>query len=237
VATLSIITLWTAVNPAKGMSATERGADAAEHWLSFGFLMLPIVAFLAAVVSHGAFEERYALPMVLGIPLSAAYVWRLLGFRGAILLSAFIFIAVALQEGSLWQSGMGRLVPPSMAVEQIVASVGHAELPVVVSDAHDYLAIAHYARDPLRYLDVVDAPEAVVYTGTDAIDRQMPALQCCLPIQVYQFSEFASEHSRFLLYSGGGDWDWWPTRLARDGDLLELLATEGPRKVYLVSLK
>lgn len=237
VATLSIVTLWTIANPSLEVPVTERSADAVEHWLTFGFLMLPIIAFLTAAVFHGAFEERYALPMVLGIPLSAAYVWRVLSPRGAILLSAFIFIALGLQEASLWQSGMERFVPPSTSMEQLVASAGHAELPVVVSDAHDYLVLAHYARDPRRYVDVVDAPQAVIYARTDTIDRQMPALKCCLPIQVYEFTEFASEHSQFLLYSGGGDWDWWPTRLAKDGDSLELLAIEGPRKVYLVSLK
>ena len=237
VAILSIITLWTAATPAPEIPATDRSADAVEHWLSFGFLMLPVIAFLAAAVSHGAFEERYALPMVLGISLSAAYLWRLLSFRGVVLLSGFIFIAVGLQEVSLWQSGMGRLVRPSTGVEQLVASAGHAELPVVVSDAHDYLAIAHYARDPRRYLDVVDAPQAVVYTHTDAMDLQLPALKCCLDIQVHEFSEFASARSSFLLYSGGGDWDWWPARLAKDGDSLELLAVDGTRKVYLVNLK
>lgn len=237
VVTLSVITLWTIANPPPGVPATERNADAVEHWLSFGFLMLPIVAFLAAVIFHGAFEERYALPMVLGLPLSAAYLWRLVSRRGAVLMMAFIFIAVALQEASVLQSAMGPLIPPSASVERLVASAGHADLRVVISDAHDYLAVAHYAQDPGRYLNVVDAPQAVTYIRTDAIDRQMPALKCCLPIQVYQFNEFASEHSRFLLYSGGGDWDWWPTRLARDGDSLELLAIEGTRKVYLVSLK
>jgi hypothetical protein len=237
VATLSIITLWAIANPTPGGSATERSADIGERWLSFGFLMLPIIAFLAAVVSHGAFEERYAIPMVLGIPLSAAYMWRVLSFRGAILLWVFIFIAIALQEVSLWRGGAGRFVAPSTSMERLVASAGHAELPVVASDAHDYMVLAHYASDPQRYVDVVDAPQAVLYTGTDTIDRQMPALKCCLPIQVYEFGEFASGHPRFLLYSGGGDWDWWPTRLTRDGDSLELIATEGPRKVYLVSLK
>jgi hypothetical protein len=237
VVTLSMVTLWTIANPTPGVSAAERNTDAVEHWLCFGFLMLPIVAFGAALVFHGAFEERYALPMVLGLPLSAAYIWRLVSRRGAVLVVTFIFIAVALQEASVWQSGIGTLIPPSASVERLVASAGHADLPVVISDGHDYLAVAHYARDPRRYLDVVDAQQVVTYIGTDAIDRQMPALKCCLPVQVYQFNEFASGHSRFLLYSGGGDWDWWATRLTRDGDSVELLAIDGARKVYLVNLK
>ena len=52
-------------------------------------------------------------------------------------------------------------------------------------------------------------------------------------LQVYSYSKFAAQHARFLLYSGGGQWDWWTARLVNDGDSLQLLAEEQNRRVYL----
>ena len=84
---------------------------------------------------------------------------------------------------------------------------------------------------------MVDREQSIVYSGSDSLDRQMSALQCCLPLQVYNFRDFASQHATFLLYSGGGEWDWWPFRLLHDGYSLQLLAADKSHRLYLATVK
>ena len=120
---------------------------------------------------------------------------------------------------------------------RLVGRAGRPELPVVVSDEAEYLQFIHYATDSNRFVAMVDPAAAVAYTGSDSLDLELPVMRCCMWLQVYNYSEFATQHPSFLLYSGGGQWDWWVPRLVNDGDSLQLLAQEQNRRVYLVTLK
>lgn len=214
-----------------------------EHWLAVAFLLVPVVGFVAIKLAHGGFVERYALPAVLGIPLASAYMLRMFGRRSVVFFAVFILVAVSLQEGFFWtaESGaFGRFVSPADPVVRLVESASaRADLPVVVSDGHDYIPLAYYASPDWakRFVAVVDPEQSIVYSGSDSLDRQMSALRCCFPLQVYNFRDFASQHATFLLYSGGGEWDWWPFRLLHDGYSLQLLAAEKSRRLYLATVK
>jgi hypothetical protein len=212
--------------------------DLSERWTAITFLLLPVIVFLATELTHGAYQERYVLPTLFGIPLSLAYALRITGRKGVALVAVFIFIAVGLQEAFFWQGAIherGRLLSPAQPIEQLVNRAGYPGLPVAISDGHDYLQFVHYAQDAKRFVSIVDPPQAIVYAGSDSVDLELPVLQCCLPLQVYEFHEFVGQHPRFLLYSGGAEWDWWPARLVNDGYLMQMLVSDKTRKVYLVS--
>jgi hypothetical protein len=238
VAVLVVVTWW-AGEPALARPRMFTGIDdLSERWTTITFLLLPLIAFLATKLTHGPYQERYVLPTLFGIPLGLAHALRITGRRGVALAAAFIFIAVGLQEAFFWQGAIhdrGRLPSPVQPIEQFVTRAGYPELPVAISDGQDYVEFVHYAQDAKRFFSIVDPPQAIVYAGSDSVDLELPVLRCCLPLQVYEFHEFVGRYPRFLLYSGGTEWDWWPARLVKDGYLMQTLVSDKTRKVYLVS--
>lgn len=240
VAVAAMLTISTAWWQHPGSTFAEVLASCGEHWIDVALLAVPIMLYLFTKIMNGVYTERYALLMLLALPLCASFALHLVSKRGVAFAALFVFTALAVQEGFFWQSAIRNVrnfVPPSEPVLKIVNRAGHLDLPVAVSDALEYFQVAHYSSDSSRFVFLDDPPQAVAYTGSDIVDLQLGTLRCCSPFHIYGFQEFAAQHPSFLLYSGGGPFDWWPARLVNDGDSLELLASEQNHRVYLVNLK
>lgn len=211
-----------------------------EYVLVWALLGLPFVTFIAVKLSHGGFDQRYVLPAVLAFPLGAGYILPQLNRYIAIFLVIPILCLFTVHETRFWnaQRGhFGKVVSPADSVERVVSAAGYPDLPVVVSDGHDYLQMAYYASPEWasRFVAIVDPAQAVAYTGSDSVDKNQLAVRTFYPLQVHEFQDFAPYHPRFLLYSSGAPFDWWPGRLRNNGYSLELVATDGDRRVFLVS--
>jgi hypothetical protein len=198
-----------------------------EAVLPLAFLTLPFVGFLTTKFAHGQFSPHYMLPTVLGFPLAIAYSVPRLEGRKLSLFSAltvlFLIQSLVPSEMEFWTSH-GFSTPfhsPADTVEKLVGMAGHEDLPVVVSDLHDFMPLSHYASPEWqsRFVAVVDVPESIVYIGTDNGDKQLQILRSYSSLRVYDFREFAAKNPVFLLYSsnGGADLDWWPRKLKHDG--------------------
>jgi hypothetical protein len=221
------------------------GAGAVFHHsvLVLGFLALPLLSFVAAKLAHGEMTDRYLLPAVLGFSLAAGYTLPRWGRRSAPLLAALalcLIVPLASQERRFWSSYHGDFVSPAKGVEALVASANYPDLPVVVSDVHDFLQLTHYASPGWagRFFSVVDAPQSVIYAGSDTGDKELGIMRSYAPLQIYDFAPFVAEHPAFLLYSSGGGagLDWWPPRLLRDGYTLRPVAVRDIyHRVFLVS--
>ncbi|MFZ0878749.1 MAG: hypothetical protein WA002_04600, partial [Candidatus Acidiferrales bacterium] len=177
-----------------------------------------------------------------------SYILSRLGHRSVAFVVAFLLFAVAAREGQFWLSHRGPLASGESntdSIESLIETAGHEDLPVMVSDDLEFLALVHYAEPHWqeRFVCVVDAEQAVAYTGADVADKELVVLRTVANIHVYKFQGFAAQNPSFLLFSddgresGGGTEvsDWWPIRLVRDGYSLDLLAADGTRRVYLVS--
>ncbi len=214
-------------------------------------LGLPFLSVFAAMLIHGGMSAHYVLPTLLGFPLAAGYVLPKPGRKSAVLWVGLPLASLAIfagsREKSFWSEYRSSASSASSTdlVESLVKSSGHANLPVVVSDPHDFLQLAHSADRQLsaRVVSVVDAPEAVMYTGSDTADKELPILQSYAALQVYDFQSFAAKNPVFLLYSGNGGiaGDWWPRKLKQDGYTLRPVGVR-PRsehdflhRVFLVS--
>jgi hypothetical protein len=218
--------------------ATETPAE--EYVLALVFLGLPLIEYVATKAAHGSLTERYALPALLGICMAAGYLLRWLGGRGMAAFTLFLIGAVGYQERDFFaqhRGHLGKLASPAEAVESLVASAGYNNLPVVVSNGLDYVPLAHYASPEWvrRFVTLVDVPGSVVYSETDTVDKELLILKLYLPLQVYEFSDFVTEHPQFLLYSGDPSrFDWWPKRLVREGYSVRLVVLNDSQKIYLV---
>jgi hypothetical protein len=125
------------------------------------------------------------------------------------------------QERRFWSNYDGKFVSPAAFVEEFVSAGGHPELPVVVSDGHDFLQLQHYANKnwQRRFVVVLDREQAVAYAGNDSMDQHLAVLRNYVALPIYDFQPFLAEHAAFLVYSGNGGlgFDWWPRRLKKDG--------------------
>jgi hypothetical protein len=211
--------------------------------LAAALLVLPLLGLVATKVAHSGYSGRYFLSTALGVPLAGAYLFRLIGRRRiALFLAGAILIAgIAKKEATFWRRRSGHcaeFMNPANSIQPLLNSADHENLLIVVSDGLDYLPLAYYAAPALakRIVAVVDVPKAIVYAHSDGIDRGLALVASCYPLGVYRFGDFASEHPQFLLYSSGPSvWDWWPQRLADDGYSLQVVATAGVSRVYLVT--
>ena len=219
-----------------------------EPLMALAFLSLPFVGFLATKAAHGGLTPKYVLPTMLGFPLSVGYAIPRLGRVRTLLQSVVaIFLVVVLvpQERMFWSTYTGHLSSPADEIEQFVRFAGHEDLPVVISDAEIFMPVAYYASPEFahRFVMLVDAPQSVLYTGSDTNDKEMPILASYSTLPVCDFQTFVKDHRVFLLYSnyGGMGADWWPTKLTRDGySLRPVVATpltvrDVSHRVFLVS--
>jgi hypothetical protein len=213
-----------------------------EHILIAALLGLPFITWASSKFSGGAMDHRYALATVLAVSLGCGYVLPHLRRSVAVLAAVFIFCLLARQEIQFWREHrghLGELQSPADSVEELASLTGQTQLPIVVSDAAEYVQIMYYASPDWRnrFIAVVDPTEARAYLGADVMDKALLQMHPFFPLHVYEFRTFAADHSIFLLYSGEGFWDWWPRRLAHDGDELSLLAEKRGQRMYLVKLK
>jgi Dolichyl-phosphate-mannose-protein mannosyltransferase len=212
-----------------------------EHLVALSFLGLPFVVFVAMHVTHGGMTPKYCLSTVLGISLAMGFVLPRLGWRSVALVSSFIFLGLVFQELTFWTSRhdpSNNGTASAVHVESLIESTGQTDLPVLTSNADDYLATEYYSSVELKkhLCAGVDPAAAVIYGGADTPDRQLLVLRVFAPLKVCDFKAFVSSHAKFLLYStGGGGPDWWPVMLNREGYSLQVLSADGEQRVYLVS--
>ena len=228
-----------------GLQESKGSVSLQEPLMILSFLSLPFVAIAATKLAHSGMTSKYVLSTVLGFPLAVSYALPRSGRKGMALVFSIFLLLLSSQEILFWSSYHGHFPSPADAVEDFVDSAGHGNLPVVVSDVQEFMPLAHYASPEWkkRFVSVVDPSQAVVYTGSDTGDKELPILASYFPLNVYEFHTFAAEHPTFLLYSshGGLDGDWWPRKLQQDGYTLRPVAVK-PRaehdffhRVFLVS--
>jgi hypothetical protein len=214
-------------------------SSAREHILALLMLGLPIIEYVGLRISNGPLTKRYALVLVLGGSIAVSYTLRFLGRRFVLPACIVLLVLLTRHEVIRWKAMPWN--PPAVSAsdsfEKLANAAGHADLAIVVSNGQAYLPLVYYdvRTSPKRIVSLVDPAAAVMYAGSDSVDRQLSALSCCFALQVYDFYRFASDHPSFLLYSNSGDFDWWPRRLAADKYDLRLLTADRDRRVFLVS--
>jgi hypothetical protein len=212
-----------------------------ERVLVLGMLCIPIFVLIAMKLVHGAVLERYILPIVLGIATALACILPRLQPRAAMLIGVFLFLGLLGQESTYSLPERYLMSPdttPARQIEDLVDSAGHEDLPIVVSNGQSYFELLYYdpSERSQRFVTLVDPKAAMNYADSDFLDKNMLALKAYAPLRLRleAVQTFTPSHPEFLLYSDGGLWDWWPTRFLHDGYGLELLATRGSCRVYLV---
>ncbi|HXR32551.1 MAG TPA: hypothetical protein VN830_02495 [Verrucomicrobiae bacterium] len=234
-----VAVLFTMLAAVRKTSRGERPAGAPVHELTLvlGLLSLPLVGFAVAAIAHSAMTSRYMVPSILGFSLALGFALPTLrrwGFLLPAVSAALLLYVLVPQERQFWAAYTGKFISPAPFVQEFVTAGGHADLPVIISDAHDFLQLQHYC-DPRwrrRFVSVLDPERAVVYTGNDSADKQLAILRQYTSLPIYDFQPFLAEHPQFLVYSSGGGLggDWWPGRLKKEGFKLQNVSVR-PREL------
>jgi hypothetical protein len=207
--------------------------------LILGLILLPLLGFAIAKITHGPFVPRYFLTSILGISIATTYALCQANLRTILAAALLVSFAIVSQELGFWRSLRGRQTTADIIapIVQLAASSPYSDLPIVISDSGQYLEFVHYAPAPLlqRVVNLPDPASAASYVGIDTVDKLALALRPYGLTGVQDLDTFEAAHSTFLMYSDGGLSDWLPNRLLHDGDQLTLLAKDTPASVFLVT--
>lgn len=215
---------------------TRRGQ--AVLWTS-AILLLPLVSVAFTMATHGGFNERYAMPVILGYALALPLLvdWspgRPAGTLVAALLLAFLVIAGrdAAQMATYrmaWQTG---------PENHIRAALGRtAGEPLVVANALEFLPAWYYGRqdERRRIVFVGDLDSSARLGHTDGAVRLLLALRRFFPVPVQTFDEFLPGRRDFLLVTNGAALlNWQTLRLEELGWRLQPLGPAADGQLYRV---
>jgi hypothetical protein len=188
---------------------------------------------------------RYMLPEVLGASLAVGFfASRAPGEIRAILLALVLMnyglSSMSVMKKVLTGSLLKRRTAASLDAKAILTEYQKYALPIVISPGTLYLPIVYYLPvDQTRNLYALADPQAAItYTKTDSVDLALLAVRQFFPLNVEDYSSFASKQREFILISKRGRrLDWWPFRLSHDGDSLSLISADERVEVFKVTLK
>lgn len=231
---------------ARGLRTDAWSQRASDDILIAMFLGSPVVFFFLSLITHGGLTERYLLPTIFGMAPVLAMGLEKLSRRTRVFVCGLILFAFLTRETAFWlfyyESYLLHFPRPT-SIESMIAAAKHPDLPVIISNAHDYLPLTIYAGPEWnrRFFFISDAEGAVRYGEWDTDDKELVMFRNFTPLHVFTYSEFKLHHSQlFLLYSNpfqgrrvNGS-DWWVLRLKAEGYSLEKLQSDGFHTVYLV---
>lgn len=197
----------------------------AEWVLAVGLAALPILLMLAAKTATGAYAYRYVLSAVAGCALLVAFVVaRRTSSQPAVgyACAALFFAAFGVREVGQLRHRAGEH-EASAALQRFLARHTDVQMPVVVADPRDFLALSHYAPPELaaRLVYVADPVRSVGVLRGDTHDKALLALARWVPLNVIDYQHFVAEQPQFLVY---GKEFWVSSALIEDGTRLEVRA-------------
>ncbi|MBI5282821.1 MAG: glycosyltransferase family 39 protein [Candidatus Solibacter usitatus] len=209
-----------------GLALAAYGANRkrAEFLLLLPMLMLPLMGLGLALLSGGAFADRYAIPVVLAAALLVPLSVPLNSSRVEVLSAAGLSLAV------MWftVTGIARLfhVPPAAVAGRqspLLAAARNAPgetLPIVFANSLDFFPTAHYAEPALasRLFCLADKDAAGRLGGTSDNARLMLTLHRYASLNIASPEQFIAAHPRFYVLSSGlPRMNWLPAWLAERG--------------------
>ncbi len=207
--------------PGSGYSPTDLA-------LILGFLLMPIVTFVSAIVGHGGFSGRYVTVADLGISIGLSlFLSRLnkpaLASAGLLVLCMFL-----IQEGSHWAEVM-KPRGNNDSLNDPMKLATKMDVPLVVSNGLIFLQLWHRESDQLksRIFTLDDPQEQFAASQSDTSTLLLETLKKYVPINLQTFPDFATQHRKFLLYSNGDAEDFWPRWLVERGYSPRVVAIGG----------
>jgi hypothetical protein len=234
----TLVAGWWARRGARERADTAAAGLHPAEFAVFGALLVsPVVPYVYATVSAGAFMTRYA---VFALPALVAFIGALLfAIGGGQRLAGQSATLVALLGVWLYfPAKVPTAGSQSAALESLTASpvLLDADIPVVLVNPVDVLAFDDQATDAerARAVYVADSTLALKYTGTNGIDlgyeRGEPFLN--VGVRRVSYDDLTRGRSRLYLLGKWQALSWLPQRLRDDGWTLEERGGTPPAPIF-----
>jgi hypothetical protein len=212
----------------------------AEWFVAVSFALIPLFGLAVASIATGGFERRYVLAAVLGIvPLCAMSVQPLFVHRRILAIALLLVILAACSVASTYASRDGwRLkgLRDARLTFTTNSAGDFSNMPLVVSNLHQYLQLQYYATLGHELFYVVDANLENKWVGNDTLDRTAVNLRRFTPIRALDFCRFISSHRRFLLLDQPNSEEWLPQQLPGNGARVQSIGALGTARLDVVDL-
>jgi hypothetical protein len=206
------------------LTAPEAGA-------CFGFLLLPLAAYLISRLVHGTLTPRYILPLVIGFSvLFTCLSYDATGGRAIVGLAL-----VAILGGTLLVRTAARGYSSYNPFAAVQLPTEDRNLPVLVERPHYFLSLLHYATPEVQArIAFLPNPDTA---KRNMADLQMIAAGPFFHLPLANWDQFSREHRRFYLLTSP-EGKWMDQNLRAEGSHLEYVSRydEGAT-LYLVTLR
>jgi hypothetical protein len=204
-----------------------------------GFIAFPIVAVAIAVFITGAFTYRYALPAVIGFSILLPFaVVKMHTARALVLvvLTLALCASFAVLNVRRLQTILSSLQEESKT-HGFLRSTTQVPLPIVVSEAHTFMKLAHYAPTDIasRLVYLADPDLALRQLGQTTVDRGLLALSSVFRANVQTYDAFIDSQERFFIYGPNGNSSWLLSELPTTEMRIELKGRNKDNLLFLVS--
>ena len=249
---VTILVVTSLVARRLGPAAAKARTDAAPPWhdlvAASGFVLIPLLAVIAAKVATGAFVNRYAVAAVVGFGALAGFgsamaFWNRPSLQ---LMSVAALVGwFGLSQAREAMAPTGASVPVSAASVQRpvewLANGPEPDLPLVIADPHTFTVLSHYGTSGVRsrLVYAADPKRALKRLGTNSVERGMiDLIGPWFHMNVVPFDGFVATHARFFVY---GDFvrlsflNWIVPELQAQGFHAELLNRAGDNMLLYVS--
>ena len=241
IAVLALVAMvWTYI---ESLTETKRQgltspAGLSQTVLLFGFVLLPLIAYLTTRAMHSVLTTRYVLPAVIGFVLTFGFMLSRASGKVVVLSAAFVLACVGVHELHFWRfvvRDIHEVRSRGAVVQKLINGAGHPELPIVVPDVFTYVPLGYYSSASLKNR-LMFLPPPLESGNWDTTNKGMALLQYYWPVRVQEASEFLSSNNSFLVYLDENErCDWFTTSVNEQGWSLRTLALNESGKVYLVT--
>ncbi len=208
---------------------------------AFGFIAIPVVAVISTKLVTGAFTYRYALPSVIGFSILFAFAaYRLLNGRavmGAALLLSSCGGFMVLEIRNFQDTTVVSL--EQAKTYNFLLSEDESSLPIVASDLHTFMMLAHYAPQDItsRLVYLADPEASLRYLGHTTVDQGILDLRPWFRLEIKEYGPYVASQRQFLVYGNIGFLNWLLYKLTADNMRIELKGRNEDNLLFLVSRK
>ena len=242
IAILSLLTLYAIVRPYLGAGPRQTAASSIpldEVVAALGYLSIPALAVLLGKVATGVFTDRYAISAVLGLAMIIPWGAYLILDRRAtigIALAAALFSWFVVKDGIEPALAGRRELGGLHDTFEFLRTRAPDHAPLIIASPHLFFQFNHYAPPELasRFVYLVDPAASRRYVKADTAELGILEFRRWTPMSIQDYRSYVRAHPRFLLYGDTGPWAWLPPHLMSMGARLQLVAVDGPQRLFLV---
>ena len=213
-----------------------------ERVFAVTMMLLPVLGYLLARVTHILFFPRYSFPFIGGYAMLLAYATY--GWSRGKSESAWLFAGTAMvcMLFPIVLTGLSPQHPPRAGqVRQAELEMAAGDDPIVVSSGMVFLEMNRYLPPDLarRLVYIADPELAIKFVESDGIDRPLAlSVPWTKPMgRVVPYHEFTSGHNVFWWYGNGRDpLEWTLAQWKNSRADIQTVAVQGEYRLNRITL-